>query len=156
MLRLACVVILAGLVCAQDGYRGPVPERRDFPFLVHADNLLATEAGTAREELLKDGMIYVIPGERSPSRTPLACPVFVIAADAAEVEKLRLFRLRVRSEHREIAFSRRDRSGGALFRTAVTRVGGGLYRISVVDSLEAGEYALSPDGSDAVFCFEVY
>jgi len=35
-------------------------------------------------------------------------------------------------------------------------VADGLYRIDVVDSLADGEYALSPDGANDVFCFEVF
>lgn len=154
--RAAVVILCVGLLSAQEAYNGPVPAHRNVPYLVHADSLVETEAGSARERLLKDGMIYFVPGDRSPSRTPLACPTLVIDADGAEVEKLRLFRLRVRGDHREIAFSRRDKSGGAVLRTHVTRISGGIYRVSVLDSLEPGEYALSPDGSDAVFCFAVF
>jgi hypothetical protein len=31
-----------------------------------------------------------------------------------------------------------------------------IYQIEVNDSLEKGEYSLSPDGSNQVFCFQVY
>jgi hypothetical protein len=33
---------------------------------------------------------------------------------------------------------------------------GKLYRVEANETLENGEYALSPDGSDQVFCFQVY
>ena len=31
-----------------------------------------------------------------------------------------------------------------------------LYRLEVEDSLEPGEYAFSPEGSNQVFCFQIY
>ena len=31
-----------------------------------------------------------------------------------------------------------------------------LYRLEVEESLEPGEYALSAEGSNQVFCFQVY
>jgi hypothetical protein len=31
-----------------------------------------------------------------------------------------------------------------------------LYKLEAVESLEPGEYSLSPEGSDQVFCFQVY
>ena len=31
-----------------------------------------------------------------------------------------------------------------------------LYKIEVSDSLEPGEYTLTPEGSNQVFCFQVY
>jgi hypothetical protein len=31
-----------------------------------------------------------------------------------------------------------------------------LYRLEVEESLEPGEYALSPEGSNQVFCFQVF
>lgn len=38
----------------------------------------------------------------------------------------------------------------------VSKVSGNLYQIRVLDSLDAGEYSLSPDGSNDAFCFEVF
>jgi hypothetical protein len=38
----------------------------------------------------------------------------------------------------------------------VTRLASDLYRIEVNESLEPGEYSLSPEGSNQVFCFEVF
>ena len=32
----------------------------------------------------------------------------------------------------------------------------GLYRLEVEESLEPGEYAFSPEGSNQVFCFQVF
>ena len=41
-------------------------------------------------------------------------------------------------------------------RLEVTRLDTGLYRLEVTDSLEAGEYSLTPEGSNQVFCFQVH
>jgi hypothetical protein len=38
----------------------------------------------------------------------------------------------------------------------VTRLDGSLYKVEVNEYLENGEYCLSPDGSNQVFCFSVY
>jgi len=38
----------------------------------------------------------------------------------------------------------------------VTRLDSDLYRIEVGESLEPGEYSLSPEGSSQVFCFQVF
>jgi len=32
----------------------------------------------------------------------------------------------------------------------------GLYRLEVNESLENGEYGLTPEGANQVFCFQVY
>ena len=37
-----------------------------------------------------------------------------------------------------------------------TRIGDKLYRLEVEESLEPGEYSISPEGSNQVFCFQVY
>ena len=38
----------------------------------------------------------------------------------------------------------------------VSKVRGNLFQLRVVDSLDPGEYSLSPDGSNDTFCFEVF
>ncbi len=39
---------------------------------------------------------------------------------------------------------------------SLRRLGDGLYRIEANEFLPNGEYALSPEGSNTVFCFQVY
>jgi len=41
-------------------------------------------------------------------------------------------------------------------RIEVSKLSGNLYRIEVDESLEPGEYSLSPADSNQVFCFQVY
>ena len=39
---------------------------------------------------------------------------------------------------------------------SVNKVDGRLYRVEASEPLENGEYSLSPNDSNKVFCFEVY
>ena len=49
------------------------------------------------------------------------------------------------------------RKTGKPIRVTVTKISAaGLYKIEVGDSLEAGEYSLSPADSNKVFCFQVF
>ena len=51
---------------------------------------------------------------------------------------------------------RRTRGGPRPVRISVTHLDGKLYKIEADEEIENGEYALSPNGSNIVFCFEVY
>jgi hypothetical protein len=39
---------------------------------------------------------------------------------------------------------------------SVTKLDGNLYKVEAAQPLEDGEYTISPQGSNQVFCFEVY
>jgi len=41
-------------------------------------------------------------------------------------------------------------------RTIITKLAEGLYRLEANETLENGEYSLTPAGSNQVFCFQVY
>ena len=156
---LACTAIFitaAVLLFAQQKYTGPRPAKQNLPYLVHADNLIETELKTADQQTKKDDTIYVIPGDKSPARTPLASPTLVIYTAGMDVEKLQLFRLEVKNGHREVTFRKKGKGGAVPLKTNIMKVSGTLYQIEVSDSLPAGEYSLSPDGSNDVFCFAVY
>jgi hypothetical protein len=158
LLLVALGCVCSGLVAAaEENYSGPRPPKPDLPYLVHADKLIATEAGEAREERHgKSDAVYTIAGVASPARTPLAEPIFLFESDKIAAESLQLFRLEAKNGNREVAMGRR-RSGRPLH-VAVKPLGGHLYRIEVNEGLglETGEYSLSPEGSNAVFCFAVY
>ncbi len=96
----------------------------------------------------------MVEGANSPARTPLASPVFLMLADQLSPDKLGLYRLDVKGNHREILFGPKKQPRA--IRLDVTRVEGNLYRIEVDESLDPGEYSLSPEGSNQVFCFQVY
>ncbi len=152
------MLLCAGFVLADEQYSGPRPPKPDLPYLVHADNLIPTEAGEAREDKRgKNESAYVIPGPTSPARTPLAEPIFLFESDKIKPESLQLFRLEVKDGNREVVVGSRKKNARPL-RLTVKSLGGTLFRIEVNEGLglENGEYSLSPEGSNAVFCFTEY
>jgi hypothetical protein len=140
---------------AQEPYSGPRPPKPDVPYLLHADNLVQTEVTEAREEKKGKSETAYISGAASPVRTPLAEPIFLYESGKVAPESLQLFRLEVKNGNREVALTKR---GGRPLRLMVTPLAGRLYRIEVDENLglENGEYSLSPNGSNAAFCFAVY
>ena len=114
--------------------------------------------GQAREQPRgKDEVAYVVSGASSPARTPLAEPIFLIEADKIVPDSLGLYRMEVKNGNREVVISQKKR-GARPLRLMVTRLEGHLYRVEVNEGLglENGEYSLSPQGSNDVFCFQVY
>jgi hypothetical protein len=149
---LLCVLLLGATAAWSEDYTGPTPPMTDMVYIVHADNLIPTEAGDAKQE---KGETYTISGATSSARTPLAEPIFLLKSDKLSAESLELYRLEVKGGHRETTVSGRRR-GGRPLHLQVTRLDRGLYRIEASETLENGEYALTPAGSNRVFCFEVY
>ena len=152
---LALLFVLAAGVTAQK-YDGPRPPKPDLPYLKHATNLVPTEASEAKEEKgKKDEVTYAIPGAASSARTPLASPIFLLQSEKLNAQSLQLYRLESRNGRREITAS--PKKPMKPIRVDVTRLdSAGLYRLEVTDSLEPGEYSLSPEGSNQVFCFTVF
>ena len=150
-LLLACAVVLTATA---QKYTGPRPPKADLPYLKHADNLVPTEAVEAKEEKKKDDTLYVVEGANSSVKTPLASPIFLLQAAKLVPERLQLFRLDAKSDHREILFT--PKHPPKPIRVEVTRLAPDLYRIEVNESLEPGEYSLSPEGTNQVFCFQVF
>jgi hypothetical protein len=148
-------ILFLGIITAQK-YTGPRPPKPDVPFVIHADNLLETEVAEAKEEKRKDDLAYVVAGAGSSAKTPLAGPIFIFQADKLSPEKLQLYRFEVKNGHREVFFSKKGKGSTRPRRINVSAVGGGLFRIETGESLENGEYGLTPDGSNQVFCFQVY
>lgn len=144
-------------VCAAlaQKYDGPRPPQPDVPYLKHADTLVVTETAEAKEEKHKDDVLYVIDGASSTAKTPLASPVFLFQSEKIQAGKLTLYKLETKTGHREILFKKKQ--GAHAIHMEVMRMSSdNLYKLEVEDSLENGEYALSPEGSDQVFCFQVY
>jgi hypothetical protein len=152
--RIVPLFLAAGFLAFAQKYDGPVPAKADVPYLKHASELVATEAGEAKEEKKKDDLIYTIQGAASSVKTPLASPIFIFKSDKLSPEKFGLFKLTVKGGHREITMN--SKKPTPPIRIEVSRLDKGLYRIEVSESLEAGEYSLSPDGSNQVFCFQVF
>lgn len=157
-MRLLVLLVMAFAALAQK-YTGPVPEKPDLPYLVQADNLIPTEAATAQEQKgkKKDETLYVINGAASTARTPLASPIFLLKVKDLVPEKLELYKLDVKNGHREITIhtSKKTKSPEPL-RIDVKRINDDLVRLEVGVSLANGEYSISPQGSNDVFCFQVF
>jgi hypothetical protein len=152
--RFLLVAFAAVLTATAQKYAGPRPPKADLPYLKHAENLIPTEAVEAKEEKKKDDTLYVIDGANSSVKTPLASPVFLMQAAKLAPERLQLFKLDSKNGRREILFA--PKHPPKAIRVEVTRLGSDLYRIEVNESLEPGEYSLSPEGSSQVFCFQVF
>lgn len=151
-------IVLAGVVAlAADRYNGPRPSKQDLLYLVHADNLVPTEAAEAKQENKKDESLFTIPGTASSARTPLAEPIFLIQSDLIEPDRLELYKMDVKNGHREVSVSKKRRANNAkALHLQVTKLDGRLYRVEVDEPLEDGQYSISPADSNRVFCFEVY
>ena len=149
-------VVFSNVLFAQK-YTGPRPPKPDVLYLVHADTLISTEVAESKQETKKSDITYTIPGTASPARTPLAEPIFIIESDKIQAQSLELYKLEVKNGHREVTMAaKRTRGGPKPLRLSVTRLDKGLYRVEADQEIENGQYAISPNSSNAVFCFEVY
>ncbi len=158
MLHPIIVVLLASsLGLPAQTYKGPRPPKQDVPYLLHAQNLIEAEVSEAKEKEDKDEIVYTVPGESSSARTPLASPIFLLQAQNLQPERLQLYRFEVRNGQREVSFSKKKKKSTRPLMLTVTRLSNdNIYRLEAVDSLEKGEYSLTPEGSNQVFCFQVY
>jgi hypothetical protein len=156
MWKRSMVLLLAGLASAQT-YDGPRPPKKDMIYILHANNLVPTETGNANQEGKKNDQVYTFPGTSSPARTPLAEPIFILDSDTIKPDSVELYRMDVRSGHREVKVGGGSRkSGNKALRLSVTKLDRGLYKLEASETLDPGEYSLSPSDSNHVFCFEVY
>jgi hypothetical protein len=156
MLRQTILLLMCSASLFGQKYTGPQPEKTDLVYLVHADNLVATEAGDAKEEKRKDDVVAVVPGATSPAATPLASPIFLIRADKINAEALEIYKMEVKNGHREVVLSHKNKAVTKPVIPSVTKVGDDLYKVEVNQELPNGEYSITPTGSDVVFCFRVY
>jgi len=155
--------LVIALLCAKcltaQSYDGPRPPKPDLPYLIHADNLVPTESTEAKmdeREQRKGDQLYIIDGANSTARTPLGSPSFLIQTDQLQADQLQCFRLTSKNGHREILIRRKKKMVAQPVRLNVVKVGDNLYKISVDEILDNGEYALSPAESNQAFCFQVY
>lgn len=160
---LACVTLLAlAAVCGAQSrkYTGPKPPKPDMPYLLHASNLVPLEVGTANEESRKDETANIINGSTSPARTPLAEPIFLLTSEKMIPEKLELFRVTVsKSGNREVTIPKnikKMKDAAKPIRLSISKVDSNIYRLESTEALDNGGYCLTPQGSQDVFCFDVY
>lgn len=147
----------AALGNAQDEkYSGPIPPKKDVPYLLHADNLIETELANANQSSNKGDDVFSVAGETSTARTPLAEPIFLLAADKLSPEGLGLYQFEVSKGRRQISIGRKRGKGAKVFHTSVRNLAPGLFRVEAAQYLENGEYCLSPEGENVAFCFTVF
>ena len=137
----------------------PDPPKADLPYLLMAQDLVPTEAFDAKTEKSKEGKkdaetTYWVPGEHSSAKTPLASPIFVMKEDTLAVERLAVYPFEIKNGRREITFSRKKQTKP--YTLTLKKLGDALYRLEIDQSLPPGEYAMTPNGADQVYCFAVY
>ena len=155
-LFLAALAAPAAAVFAAepDGNR---PPKADVPYMIMAGNLTETEHVVATEERKNNQVTYVVPGATSSARTPLAGPEFLFLSEKLDPGVLRLYGFEARNGRREITFhEKRPKQNPVPHILSLFPVSAGLVRVRVDASLERGEYCLTPEGSNDVFCFTVF
>jgi hypothetical protein len=157
-MRICCsLLLLLSLTAFAQKYAGPRPPKPDVVYLVHADNLVPTEVTEAKQDSKKNEIQFTVAGTASSARTPLAEPIFIIESEKIQPQSLELYKFEVKNGHREVTMvQRRTRGGPRPLRLTVTRLDGKLYKIEADEEIENGQYGLSPNGSNTVFCFEVF
>jgi len=158
--RLIVLLMLGCLAFAQTKkYSGPRPPKPDVPFIIQAGSLTETESSMAKESQEKDGTLYTVPGATSQARTPLPEPTLLFQSDKINPDKFTLFKMEVRGGSRVLLMpapgKRKKESARPIF-LMVTPLSPGLFRIEVNEVIDNGEYCLSPEGSNQVFCFTTY
>ena len=158
--RLAFALLcVSGLLLGQKKYAGPHPEKADLPYLLHASNLVPTEALEATEEKRKDEVANIVKGAASAARTPLAEPIFLLKSEKLNPDKVELYAMSIKNGNREVVIPtnpKKARNAPRPLRLSMTRLAEGLYRLEANQWLDNGEYCLSPSGTQQVFCFQVY
>lgn len=146
---------LSFALLAADQYTGPRPPKTDVPYLLQADKLIPTEVVEATESHPKKNQsVFTVPGASSTAKTPLAEPIFILQSKQVSPQSLLLYRFDVSKGNRQVVVGKGSDTEGP-FHLSVRDLGGGLYQIEVSDSLENGEYSLSPNGSNKAFCFSI-
>lgn len=153
--RIVWLALAVAVSAAAQKYDGPVPLKADLPYLKHGDTLVATEVVEAKEEKKKDDSLYTITPANSPVKTPLASPILLMKADKLLPRNLQLYKFEVKNGRRELAFP--AKKPPQAIRIVVTRLSAdNVWKIEVDESLEPGEYSLSPSDSNQAFCFQVF
>jgi hypothetical protein len=153
---VAALPALGTLRAADEKYSGPVPPKKDVLYLLHADNLIETEVATASQSASKNDQLFIVQGETSPARTPLAEPIFLLSPDRLTPASLGLYKFEVSGGRRQITIPKKKGKGPKVYHTSVRTLAPGLFRIEAAEYLENGEYSLSPEGENTAFCFTVY
>ena len=155
MLRRLVPLLLAAIFAASaQKYDGPRPPKADLPYLKHASDLVPTDPADAKEEKVKNDTTFSVPGTAATARTPLASPIFIFKSEKIVPEKFGLYKFEIKGGRREITFGPKKQAKP--IHIELVRLDKDLYKLEAVESLDPGEYSLSPEGSNQVFCFQVY
>ena len=151
---VVCSVIAALAGSAQ---APPKPPKADVPYLIHAGNLVETETNEAADESTEKETRYAVPGATSPARTPLALPELVMMPESVDPGLLELYRFEPVNGRREILVQKKKKVLARPYHvTALPTDEKGVYRLRVAQTLNPGEYCLTPQGANAVYCFTVF
>lgn len=134
----------------------PNPEKPDVPYLIHASSLVEIEQSEATEQRKKNELVYTVPGANSGVQTPLASPELLFQSENIDPRDLAFFRFASVKGRRELLYQKKKKIKAEPIRISLYPVEEGLVKIRVDDSLPAGEYCLTPNNSNAVFCFSVF
>jgi len=147
---------MAATSAAQSESSMPAPEKADLPYLIHATNLVELEQSTANEETQKNDQLYWVAGANSPVQTPLAGPQFLFKSGEINPRDFQLYGFESKNGRREVIIRKKKKLVATPHFVSVFEAGPGIYRVRVDDTLANGEYCLTPNGSNAVFCFAVF
>lgn len=151
------LAVLTFWAFGQSKYDGPVPDKTDVPYIRHANKLVATEANEAKEEKRKDDTLYAVSGASSTARTPLIEPIFLVKVDKLNIQQMVLYKMESKGGRRELLLPAKPKKDSARpLRMSLDLLRPGLYKLEVQEPLFQGEYCLSPNGSNAVYCFSVF
>ena len=151
------LLALALPVLAELPYDGPKPAKADVPYLLMGNQIVEPDIGEAQQSEDKKRTTYTVPGASAKARTPLAEPAFLLKPGTLKAEKLSLFRMKVEKGNRTLTFNAKPKDDDPrpvplLFQNRKD----GTVIIEANQFLENGEYCLSPEGANTVFCFQVY
>ena len=96
-----------------------------------------------------------MPGEHSSAKTPLTSPIFVFKRGNLSPEAMQVFGFEIKNGRREVTFSKK-KSNKPFTLTIIPTANESVVRMEVDQNLPPGEYAVTPNGSEQVFCFAVY
>ena len=141
----------------QEKYTGPRPPKADIVYIRHVDKLVETEVAEAKQSEEKNKTVYRVPGATSPARTPMSEPIFLFRTERLNPDKLSLYRMTVDGGQRVLSFpSKPGKDSPKAVYMMLTPLDRGLFKLEVNEFIDDGEYCLSPEGSNAVFCFTTY
>ncbi len=155
---LAATILLAAAPADQDKNRLglPNPQKPDRPYLIHGSSLIEVERLDANEEENKNELRFWVPGATSNAHTPLAGPEFLFEWVEIDPADLLLYSFEVIRGRREILYRKKKKIVAKPYFLDIERIEGKVIRIRINGSLPPGEYGLTPQGRNDVFCFTVF